>query len=388
MASVNAQERTKKPSLKLGPFQVSVVAPFTAGVDSNVYNTPGGVSDETFTLAPTLRVLLPLGRRARIIATGGVAPYYFHSEKSENHTDLIGSARAEVDAGPLTFFGGLSGARLRQRFSLEIDERIQRNESGSTFGATIRLRKKVALTASQINLTSTYDPNAVFAGQPVSSTLDRDMQTRTVQLSVPLTRKTSLAPFVDLIEDRFLSAPEVVPPVKSSRYGATFEFSELAFFNGLASVGIRHFEGGGSVPPYNGPFLAVNLAMPFVLGSRLQVTAARDVTYSAIPSAGPGARQTYVTASYGATVIFELPLKLQGRIRGGYDETRYLAFQSAEGLAVPPGEHGDTVGAALLRHLGRHLSLGGEMRFVNRTSQVEGRSYSDRVYGVAGEISF
>jgi hypothetical protein len=390
MASVNAQEKPKKGGFRLGPFQVSAVAPFTAGVDSNVYNTPIGVGDESFTITPTLQVLLPLGRRARIRSAGGIAPYYFQTEKGQRHTDLFGSTRAEVDVGPLTLFGGIQGARYRQRFSLEIDERIRRDESGHSFGATVRIRRQVTLTASQSNVTSTFDPEASFAGQPVSVALDRESQARTVQLRVPLTRKTSLAPWIDLIEDRFVGiSSSAVPLVKSTRYGAAFEFSDLAFFNGRAAAGIRHYAGGGSVPRYDGPFLAVNLGMPFVLGSKLQLTATRDVSYSATPSAaGPAVRQTYVEGRYGASVSFELPWKLQGRVLGGYDETKYLPLAGADRSVVPPSERGDTVGGILLRHLGRHLSLGGIMRFVNRTSPIASRSYSDRLYGVTGDISF
>jgi len=388
MASASAQEKPKK-GFRLGPFQVSGVAPFTAGYDGNVYNTPVAVGDQAFTIVPTLQVLLPLGRRARIRSTGGIAPYYFATEKSERHTDLFGSTRAEVDVGPFTPFGGLQGARYNQRFSLEIDDRIRRNESGYSFGTAIRLRRQLTLSASQSNLTSTYDPEATFAGQPVSDSLDRKTQTRTLQLTVPLTRKTSLAPWVDLIEDRFLAAPGLVPLVKSSRYGAAFEFSELAFFNGRAAAGIRHFDGNGSVPAYDGPFLAVSLGMPFVLGSRLQLAATRDISYSAVPAAaGPEVRQTYVAGTYGATISFELPWKLQGRALGGYDESRYLPLAGSDQSLTTPSEHGYTVAAILLRHLGRHLSLGGIMRFLNRASPIANRRYSDRIYGVTGEMTF
>ena len=385
----NAQERGKKSGLKLGPFQVSVVAPFTAGVDSNVYNTPDEVGDEAFTIRPTLQVLLPLGRRARITSTGGIAPYYFHTEKSQRHTDLFGRVRAEIDAGPVTPFVGVEGARYRQRFSLEIDDRIRRESSGYLFGATLRIRRQLTLTASQDMVTWTYDPEASFAGQPVSTALDRDTRTRTVQLRVPLTRKTFLVPWIDLIEDHFLNAaPGTIDLVKSSRYGAAFEFSELAFFKGRAAAGVRHYSGGQGVPPYDGPFFAVNLEMPFVWGSRLQLAAARDVNYSATPSPlGPAVRQTHIAGTYGASVNFELPWKLQGRVLGGFDNTKYIPPADSDALA-PPGEHGDTLGVALLRHLGRHLSLGGIVRFVNRTSPDATRSYSDRVYGMTGDIRF
>jgi len=390
MATANAQQSPKKGGIKLGPFQVSAVAPFAAGVDSNVYNTPEGVSDETFTIAPTLQVLLPLGRRARIRSTGGVAPYYFNTERSQRHTDVFGTTRAEIDVGPVTAFGGLEASRYRQRFTLEIDDRIRRDTSGTLFGATFRIGHSSTLTASQHFVKSTFDPDAQFAGQPVSVALDRETTTRTLQLTFPLTRKTSLAPWFELIEDDFIgAAPGQIPIVKSSRFGLGFEFSELAFFNGRAAGGIRHYPGDGVVPPYTGPFIAVNLGMPFILGSRLQLNGARDVTYSATPSAaGPAARQTYVTGTYGATVTFELPWRLQGRLLVGYDTTEYLALDGQDPATVPPGEHGKTVGGAVLRHLGRHLSLGGIARLVDRSSPLPTRSYQDNQYGITGDIRF
>jgi hypothetical protein len=390
ITGANAQDRPKKGGLKLGPFQVSAVAPFTAGVDSNVYNTPLGVDDQSFTITPTIEVLLPLGRRVRIRNTGGIAPYYFRTEKSQRHTDLFGRTRTEVDVGPLTLFGGIEGARYRQRFSLEIDERIRRDVSGHVFGATFRIRRQLTLTASQHNVKSTFDPEASFAGQQVSVALDRNTQKRTVQLAVPLTRKTSLVPWVDLIEDEFLSLASGAPPlVKSARYGAAFEFSDLAFFNGRAAAGVRHYSGGGGVPSYDGPFLGVGLEMPFILRTRLQLSAARDVNYSATPSAaGAAIRQTYVAGRYGSTLIFELPWKLQGRIIGGFDETRYLSFAGSDQSVLPPREHGTTFGGVLLRHLGDHLSLGVIARHVERTSPVASRTYSDDLYGVTGDFRF
>jgi hypothetical protein len=390
IASASAQEFPKKGGIRLGPFQVSAVAPFTGGVDSNVYNMPDGVGDESFTITPTLQVLLPLGRRARIRSTGGVAPYYFHTEKGQRHTDLFGSTRAEVDVGPFTPFAGIEGARYRQRFSLEVDDRIRRNTSGHLLGTIVRIRRSVTLTASQHTVKSTFDPEATFAGQPVSVALDRETQTRTLQLALPLTRKTTLALWFDLVEDNFLEvAAGVVPVVKSSRYGLAFEFSELAFFNGRVAAGVRHYPGEGVVPAYDGPYLAVNLGMPFFLGSKLQLSAARDVSYSATPSAaGPTVRQTYVAGTYSASLIFELPWKLQGRVLGGYDETAYLSLDGRDSSAVPPGEHGETVGGVLLRHLGRHISLGGIVKFVNRSSPIPTRSYRDRLYGVTGDVRF
>jgi hypothetical protein len=101
-------------------------------------------------------------------------------------------------------------------------------------------------------------------------------------------RKTSLLPFVEFIEDRFLQpSPGLKPTVHSQRYGAALSFSELAFLTGTLAGGVRHFGALEGVTPYNGPFLFVSLTSPFIIGTRLIVSANRDVTYSGLaPSSG------------------------------------------------------------------------------------------------------
>src|SRR5260221_11701208 len=66
LAQEQSRDRPKYGSMRLGPFYLSVLAPFAVGVDNNVYNTPEGTSDQSASITPTLQVVLPLIRRARI----------------------------------------------------------------------------------------------------------------------------------------------------------------------------------------------------------------------------------------------------------------------------------------------------------------------------------
>jgi hypothetical protein len=287
----------------------------------------------------------------------------------------------------VTVYGGIGGGRYRQRFTLEIDDRIQRHESGDTFGAVVRLGARVTVAGSQTRLESTFDPEAVVEGEPVSRLLDRRTTTRRAELSLPLTRKTTLRPFADFVQDEFLqTTPGLDPTVDSQRYGVGLSFSDLAFLNGTLAVGLRHFGGGQGVAPYDGPFLSVNLGSPFILKTRLLLTTNRDVSYSAVPSESASLRITYVQSSYRADVLFELPIGLHGRLFGGYFASDYL-------LPVGPAtesrrDDGWMEGGALLRHLGRHLSVGGSLQHESRTSPVDGRSYDGWAYGLAGELRF
>ena len=376
-------------SVRVGPVYLSMRAPFAAGVDSNVYNAPLGTSDREAKLMPTLQAVLPVTRRARIRGSGSIAPQYFHREASQRYTDLSGTVRGEVDVGPVTAFGGIGAGRYRERFTLEIDDRIERHEKNDTFGLALAVGKRVTVTASQLRVTSTFDPEAIIDGRPVSTRLDRRNLTRRLEISVPITRKTSVRPFTDFIEDHFLQpTPGLPSTVSSQRFGAALVFSELAFLNGTAAAGVRHFGSEEGVVPYDGPFLSVTLSSPFFVGTRLAVSASRDVAYSAYAAATESVRTTYVLSNYRAEVSFELPLSLHGRVFAGYAESRYLIPVGDEGGVSPQLDHGWLEGVVLLRHFGRHLSLGGRVQHENRMSPVVGRSYGGMAYGVAGEVRF
>lgn len=375
--------------MRLGPFYLSLRVPFAAGVDNNVYNTPQGTSDQSASVTPTLQAVLPVTRRARIRGTGGIVPQYFHREASQRYTDVFGDVRGEVDVGPITAYGGIGGGHYHERFTLEIDDRILRHEKRDLLGTTVRIGKRVTVSGSRTRATLTFDPEALVGGQPVSTSLDRRTVTQRADLSVPLTRKTSLQPFFEFVEDRFLQpTSNLTPIVDSQRYGAALSFSELAFLNGTVAAGVRRYGPDQGVVPYHGPFLSASLSSPFFFGTRLLLSSNRDVTYSAVPSMDANLRNTFVDSLYRADVLFELPLRLHGRVFGGYRESKYLQPSDVEAATAPLRDHGWLEGVELLRHFGRHLSLGVRAQHESRTSPVDGRSYDGMVYGLAGDLSF
>lgn len=383
-------ERPKYGSIRVGPLYLSLRLTLTAGFDSNVYNTPTPLGDESVSLTPTVQAVLPMTRRARIKATGGIVPQYFHKEASQRHTDLLGNLLGEVDLGPLTAFGGFGGGRYRQRFSLEIDERLLRHESTNTFGGTLRVGHRVKATGSQIAVTYTFDPAAVLDGRPVNLALDRKTVTRRLEVSLPVTRKTSLVPFVDLVEDRFLHASSGVPSrVRSQRYAAALELGELAFVTGRVAAGVRHFGAGEGVAPYDGLFLAISASMPFVAGSRLALSSNRDVTYAATPgSADRAVRNTRVDSVHRGDVAFELPWKLYARPFAAYAESTYLLPSEPAATNAIRRDRVWSFGGALLRRLGDHINVGVTAQRQRRTSPVLGRKYDGTLYGLTGEARF
>jgi len=223
----------------------------------------------------------------------------------------------------------------------------------------------------------------------VSVALDRDTVTRRFEIALPVTRKTSFAPSVDLVEDRFLHPQTGLSPrTRSQRYVAALDFGELAFLNGRLAVGLRHFGAREGVPPYNGLFLSVNLGMPFVAHSRLQLSSTRDVTYGASQVATQASRRgTYVNSVHRAEVSFNLPPRIIARPFAGYAEARYL-LPPDQAATTPRVDHAWTVGGAVLRRLGDHINLGLTAQKVMRKSPISERRYDGIVYGLTGEVHF
>jgi hypothetical protein len=384
--AIAAAEPPKYGRTQLGPVYLTFGVNLTAGVDDNVYNSAtSAVSDESVTLMPTVEGVVPLTRRARIKAMGGVAPYYFSTERNQRHTDRLGSLGGELDLGPLSLSASHGVGRFRQRFTLEIDERIAREERSMIFGATLRIRRMSA-GASRRVMRSTYEPGT--EATTVDLLLDRETTTHRFDLALPLTRRTTLAPSVDLVRDDFLH--EVVglsPTVDSERYRLALEFSK-AFISGRIAGGLQRFGAGQGVEPYSGPFLEVNAGMPFFLKTRLVIDARRDVSYTSTPAAQPLRRNTGVNSLYGGELQFGLPWNLYARASTTYSKLKYLSPTVVDGQEVDRNDRAWKHGGALLRRFGAYLGLGVTAYRTDRTSVIDGRSYRAWTYGLTGEFRY
>ena len=68
----------------------------------------------------------------------------------------------------------------------------------------------------------------------------------------------------------------------------------------LVAAGVRHFAAGQGVAPYDGPFLAVTLNAPFLIGTHLVLSMNRDVAFSAFAPTVDNLHSTYVLSNYRA----------------------------------------------------------------------------------------
>jgi hypothetical protein len=385
-----AAEPVKYGKLRLGPLFLTPRLSINAGVDDNVYNSEQApTADEAFVVTPSLEVVIPVGRRFRVRSLGSLVPHYFVSEKSQRHTDRYGRVGVEGEASRFGAFAWRGEGRYQQRFSLELDERLAREESSWGVGGTVRVGT-LTTRLSERQVTSLYEQSAQLQSFEVHSALDRETVTRTAEIEIPLSRRTILVPWVDLVRDTFLSGdPGSDPIVDSQRFAAAVEFTERSILTGRVALGIRRFGPHEGVAPYQGPYAAVDVGIPLPLSNLLQLSATRDVAFTVTPAAVEEIqRNTATESTYRAQLQFPLPAAFFGRASTAYSTFHYLLPTLQDGVAVDRKDEAWSVGGALLRHFGRHASLGGTVQNTRRESTLAGHSYRGLIYGLTGEVQF
>ncbi len=403
--------RARPGRYKFGPLYLTPKIELkNAGVDTNVFNRQSGaIPDTQIVVSPGVQAALPIGRRLRLTGQGFLDLNYFRRQGSERSTDRAGDGRAEFDLGPLTFFGAGGGGQYKQRFSLDIDERLLRQERWVLAGARAKLGRRLSLTGTGTSRVYRFGTSLLRGTEPREA-LDRNSLSASLEARLALTHLTTLMVSAEGIEDRFLSVglsarPEVTTGGRSTgfgigaadsrraqsfRYLGGFEFGQRAFINGKVLAGYREFPGtaGQTAPAYRGPALSIGATLPVLRLGRLTVNAERDVNFAVSTRAGREERfrNTYVSSRYSGQFSFELPLDLAGRLTAGYEQLRYV-FPDL--LATGPLRRVDnlyTLGGSLLRRLGDSVRIGGAVAWVRRVSTLESGSYEGLRYGLQAEV--
>jgi len=381
---------------RLGPAQVTLRLQLrNAGVDTNVFQTfVDPVRDEVVVVALQGDGVLPIGRRLVVSGSGFVEQNYYRRAGDESATDFFGQGRAELRLGPLQLFGGGSGGQFTQRFSIDVDERLARQEKLGYAGAVWRLTQRLSLTGQATGEVTTFAPGTFRLGGNVKEAMDRNTLTATGQLRHALTPRTSLVLSADALEDRFISQPPDMPRVRRSyRLLGGLEFSKRAVVSGKLLVGMREFPGtlAQGSPPYRGPIGEVDLTLPLGRVASLRFQGLRDVLYaSSLVEVG--------ALRYRNAFIYErllgeafLPLSPKGLatvLSAGFEEARYLLpypYLSPSRLAERV-DHRFTAGAGLVQRLGERARIGGHVFWARRLSSLPYFSYEGLRYGVSAEV--
>ena len=392
----SAAEAPRKPRpgrFKLGPlFLTPRLQLKNAGVDTNVFNSSvATVGDTVVVLSPTLDAALPVGKRLRLSGRGFLDLNYFERQRTQRSTDGYAEGRAELDVGRVMFFGGGGGGHFRQRFSLELDERLLREEKRGFAGATLHATARLSLTGQAAGEIYKYEGGVSVLGDSVKAALDRNTRTATLQLQYGLTRLTSLVASADVVEDRFLAGSPGPRQASSRRYLAGLEFSQGALVNGRILAGLRDFPGSNasSAPAYRGPAFSVDASVPLARVGRLALLCERDVTYSVVRSvlANERLRNSFVTTRAQAELAIELPFDLVGKTTAGFQEARYLLpYPRTLGAPARRVDHLWSAGGSLLRRFGDSTRIGGTVAWLRRVSRFPGASFQGFRYGIQAEL--
>jgi hypothetical protein len=395
-ACADAEEPRRRPGrYRVGPFYVTPRLQLkNAGVDTNVFQTLNSPTrDAVVVFSPRLDGGLLLGERFRMTGFGFVDLNYYRRQGDERSTDFYGEGKAELDLGPLTFFGGGGGGQFTQRFSIDVDDRLPRQEKRGHAGLTVRLTRRLSATGQASGDVFTFSPGEFRFGGRVKEAMDRNTLTGTGQLRFALTGRTTLLVSADALEDRFFSQPVHLPRVRRSyRYLGGFEFGERAAVTGKLLAGMREFPGtlAQGSPPYQGPVVAADLVVPLGSSGRVRVIGERDVLYAAslVEVGRLRYRNAFVYNHYQGETFVELPLGLVGVASAGFEEARYLLpYPYLDGKVLARRvDHRWTGSVGLLRQIGDSVRIGGHVSWARRVSNLTLFSYEGLRYGLTAEI--
>jgi hypothetical protein len=396
MGASAAEERKRPGRYRLGPAYVTPrIQLKNAGVDTNVFQTlQAPVRDEVVVVSPRLEGSLPVGRRLRLTGLGLLEANYYRRQGEERSTDFYGEGRSELDVGPFTAFGGGGGGRFTQRFSIDVDERLKRQEKHGYAGATWRVTRRLSATIQGRREILTFAPGTFRLGGDVKAAMDRDTLAATGQARFALTPRTTVVASAEALEDRFFSQPLGGPRTRQSyRFLGGFELTPRALFSGKLLAGLREFPGtlAQGSPPYRGPILSADLYVPLRPRARLHGIAERDVLYaSSLVDVGRlRYRNAFVFTRYQGEALMDLPLGLLGLASAGFEESRYLLPYPYPNrfILADRVDHRYTAGFSLVRRFGETLRLGGHVTWARRVSSLPLFSYEGFRYGLTAEVA-
>lgn len=385
-----AEQSTRPGRFKLGPLYLTPRLELrNAGVDTNVFHTLTDPTPDTSVVTrAALDGALPVGRRLSLTGNGYADLNYFRRQGSERSVDFGGEGNAELTLGRFTLFGGGGGLQDKQRFSIELTERVLRQEKWGSAGLGVALTDRLSVRGS--GDAHQYEFGSLLVGgEDIRQRLDRRTLTGALELRFKLTAKTTALATAERIEDRFLRpAPDAAPRALSYRYLGGFELGERALVRGRALAGVRRLPTGfGAGERYSGPALQVETDMRVGPLGRLALLADRDVYYTAEGVGVPDLRLrgAYVYSRYRAELAAELPFELLGTGFGEWQHAQFLL--PLEGTAsFLRQDRVSAYGGSLLRRFGRSMKIGGTLAWTRRHSNAPGLAYDGFVYGLQGEI--
>lgn len=378
----------------LGPLELTPTFEVrNLGIDNNVFNDSRRRRDSNLILGPGLEAFLPVGERLRVGGSGRADVGWFTEESDQRYVDLIGSTDAELDVGPLTLIAGASGGRQRQRFSIEIDDRIRRETRELRGGVGVSLGARTLLVLEGSTGGLRFDPSTARTperGTEIKRALDRDTRQAEVELRYRLTDKTTLEITGTRREDEFLFDPADRSAARLWQVLGGFRFARTALVSGRLQAGMVRVPDASdqAVPPWSGLALEASLARNLAWFARLQLDARRRISWAVSRGilATDQRRNSFVDESYAARVSLGLPLDAVLRTSVMRERALFVLPVVQAGREVDRVDRRLSVRTNLLWPVGQRLRLGFHVTWQRRTSTLRGVAYEGWLYGLAAEV--
>jgi opacity protein-like surface antigen len=380
-AAAQAVEATRADApLQIGPLQLFPTLTLREiGTDSNVYNGQVQREDFTYTVAPTVRTVLPIGQSSRLTTRGALDFRYFQTLKDQQSTSGSFNAQLDVGSGRVRPFGTAGLVRSHERGGYDLDRRAFSVGMQAKVGASVVLTPVTSLTGWLVRETTRFDRTEVFDGVMLSQELDRTTRGTATGLRFDLTPFTSVTSAIEVEKIRFAHAPQ--RDANSFRFAPVVQLTKGAIIEGSASAGFRDFRPlDPRLAPYRGFVAAVTMSFTIRNATRVETQASRDVQFSYDDTQplylGAGGR---VMVAQRVAGPFEV-IALAGRQRLRYQTLDGLSF---DGRREHVTNAGGGIGIRANEHLRFTLTLDREQR-VSSSAQL--RDYERR--RVFGSVSF
>jgi hypothetical protein len=362
---------------RVGPFYLTPgVRLKELGIDSNVFNAAGEQrSDFTFTLAPTLKVSVPMARRALLATTVTSDLVWYARYDTERSVNPRVSARGEVYLNRITLFGESAQLSTRQRPNYEMDGRSRRAEDTVATGVRVAIASKVSLEVSGHRDGIRYDSGAEFDGTNLQRTLNRE--TRGVQLTARhrVTPLTTLALRAQADRDRFSFSPE--RDSESYRVLPGIEFAPQALLKGSAYFGYRKFtpSAPGALPAFGGLVGELGLSYTLLGATTFGWSYQRDLTYSYSEL-----QPFFVDTALGVSIRHALGSRFDILCSGDRHVYDYRSFLGA-GLDAVRVDITWSYAASVGYRIGRDGRIGFGASYIQRESTSLSRAYDNLRFG-------
>jgi hypothetical protein len=374
-----------KVHVQIGPLWLNpTIALTNLGVDTNVFNEPAALSpkrDFTATITPKTDVWLRLGRTWLVgnVDEGIVWYEKYASERSLNDHYQLGW---HAPLNRLTFDVGGNYLNTHDRPGFEIDARSQHTDIGGTASADVRVLSKTFFGVKASVLRTNFDGAATFDGVNLRDELNRTDTIGAFTIRHELTPLTSLSVDVAREQQRFDFSP--VRNADSTQVTGRISFDPAALIKGSASIGYRDFEPiDRSLPAYQGTTASADLTYTLLGVTQFGLQAMRDVQYSYEVN-----QPYYLLSGISGSIAQKIfgPVDIVGR--GGIQR---LDYRDRALVPVPLSARTDyvhTYGAGVGYRFAADLRVGVNIDHSDRASGVADRRYTGLRYGTSVTYGF